>query len=271
MTKKRDIPKGLTYWGSKNPLGKKSEWITSIIGQNTKVLYCEPFAGMLGILLARPKSTNELANDANGWLISWWKAIRDHHQEFRHKVHYTPRSRELCNDALEKLKSPCTGNVLDDALTAHIAIEQSIHHSLNTKGNVWVAQYGHSNKQRSWTYVEVDRLHERIKDIQIECDDANKILKRIARVEKSIIYVDPPYDNSSCHYGGLMVDKNEMTERLKEQKGEVFISGYGDEWDHLGWKRYESPFKFWNLGTETRATDRIEVLWAKTNTQRGLF
>ena len=34
-------------------------WITSLLPQRAGVLYCEPFAGMLGVLLQRPPSKSE--------------------------------------------------------------------------------------------------------------------------------------------------------------------------------------------------------------------
>jgi len=38
--------------------------------------YCEPFAGSLAVLLQRQAVTHEVVNDADGWLVNFWRAVR---------------------------------------------------------------------------------------------------------------------------------------------------------------------------------------------------
>ena len=42
--------------------------------------------------------------------------------------------------------------------------------------------------------------------------------------------------------------------------GKVAISGYGDEWNKLGWYRYEKADSFSDIKTAVHSK-RVEVLW----------
>ena len=56
-----------------------------------------------------------------------------------------------------------------------------------------------------------------------------------------MVYVDPPYDNTIGTEGAYRhgVDRDALLDVLRVQRGRVAISGYGDEWDALGWERHE--------------------------------
>ena len=71
---------GPRYTGGKARY-KLNRWIQSRLPMRTSGLYCEPFAGMLGILLNRPKSKIEIVNDLNGDIVSFWRAVRDYPEE----------------------------------------------------------------------------------------------------------------------------------------------------------------------------------------------
>ena len=52
-----------------------------------------------------------------------------------------------------------------------------------------------------------------------------------------------------------------MTDLLLVQQGQVAISGYGQEWDHLGWTRSEKESRFVFNGETSISESRVEVLW----------
>ena len=55
-----------------------------------------------------------------------------------------------------------------------------------------------------------------------------------------------------------------MVELLKAQKGKVALSGYGDEWDMLGWEKHQKE-TYTPLGTTKEAnakvSNRTESVW----------
>ena len=62
-----------------------------------------------------------------------------------------------------------------------------------------------------------------------------------------------------------LLDIDAYTKTLLSQKGRVAISGYRDEWDHLGWERFEWNTRAYPLNDSDEHRDldwkRTECLW----------
>lgn len=81
---------GLAYYGGKSPGRPLTAWIASKLPPwEYQRLYCEPFAGMLGVLLTRKPTRLEVVNDANERIINWWTVIRDRPDEFGRMLDWT--------------------------------------------------------------------------------------------------------------------------------------------------------------------------------------
>lgn len=57
--------------------------------------YCEPFAGGLALLLAKPRSPVEIVNDLNGDLVALYRSIQYHLPELLRELSFLISSREL--------------------------------------------------------------------------------------------------------------------------------------------------------------------------------
>ena len=104
----------------------------------------------------------------------------------------------------------------------------------------------------------------RFSDVQLERRCAIDLLSDLMGVKDAVIYVDPPYrtsDTTPYSFDGGSVE--DMTLVIKSQQGEVAISGYGDEWRHLGWQRHEIESQLTHFGEHAHrgAEPRTEVLW----------
>ena len=78
-----------------------------------------------------------------------------------------------------------------------------------------------------------------------------------------VVYVDPPYPNTVRHYAKANnINPKKLGKALLAQKGKVAISGYGDTWDHLGW-RVEKIKTVTYIGAAAGKTSasRVECLW----------
>ena len=261
----------LRYYGGKHPRTRRGKWISATIGPTPpRFSYIEPFAGMLGVLLSRPPAGIELANDANGWVVSWWRAVRDHPHEFARLIAATPRSRALYDEAVETVKAgPCSGDMLRDALTIHVCIEQGMTHGPVPTRGAWAPYFGGgsgSTGDQGWTGERVAALAARMRGVQLECRDASAILERTQRTADTLIYVDPPYRSANhSPYGDAArrLDWGRLADLLAVQPGRVAVSGYGDEWDALGWHRTELRDRHRPIGAHSGgpASPRREVLW----------
>ena len=105
----------------------------------------------------------------------------------------------------------------------------------------------------------VVQLQKRIRDVQLECGDAVKLLGKLAALDYAVIYCDPPYAQADKRYYAHDVDRAALADVLIAQQGRVAIGGYGDEWDALGWQRHERRT---TLSSHLRdQPERVEVLW----------
>lgn len=264
-----DNAAGLPYYGGKSERGQINGWINDLLGPN-RGLYVEPFAGMLGIMLSRPKSTNEIINDANSWVYNWWFWIREQPREFGRLLDCTPRSREqfeICARRQQKMIADNTAaSTLEDAWTFFVVCNHSIHSGSRASPGQFGVHYDRKHGYNLWDNQDVMRLHARVRDCQIENRCAVKILEKTAPHDYTLIYCDPPYlTATTTPYGKWTLDKEEFTSVCAEQKGRVAISGYNDEWDSLlesDWRRYEKEVTTSMTNhTTSDIPNRTEVLW----------
>ena len=255
--------KTLQYHGGKstgNPAGK---WIAGILPWDLNSVYVEPFAGMLGVLLQRKAVKCELVNDINGDIHNWWTQVRDNHDELARLIALTPLSRREFKRAQELLNSG-KGNALTRALALCVVIQQSLMHAADCPS--WAPLYTPIRPSHRWTGHELAPLAERLHAVQLENRDAIEVLERVSLCPEAVVYCDPPYRTTSVeHYGEGKdgTDWARMEELLKAQQGKCAVSGYGDEWDCLGWHRLEmkKPFSVLTAKGHRQAQTRTEVLW----------
>ena len=239
-------------------------WISRLMGFEEKYGYVEPFAGMLGVMLQRPRARFELINDSNGDLVNWWRCIRDKPEEMDYRICNTPFSREIFVQSLDTLRSDEKESTVR-ALAFHVVVQQSMNQAVISTPGQWSVYYSTKVGSRGlWKQGRVPALAARLRLVQIENRDALEILSRTAQEQNILIYCDPPYRNSNVSpYGGHDIDYEIFTEKLLSQKGRVAVSGYGDDYDHLGWHRYEIETIVRHFGENAHKTaqPRREVLW----------
>ena len=282
MTNKarRDGLRSIGYYGGKSPFGTQGTgpWIASLLPVEKNTCYLEVFFGMGGVLLNRPKVRNEIVNDLNSRLINWARVVRDHPQIFGWLVEHTPFSREEFETQRLLIDDP-TLTPLYRALAYQVCLQQNIKQGDGEipKRN-WKRQF--SSAASPWKSDVVKKLSDRLRDVQIENDDALAILQRTEGLKDAVIYADPPYPESdTTAYLHSDIDVPAFIEAFKEQKGRVAISGYdGDGWEPLGWVRNEHPTHRLTLvrkgkkGKKTSSvknSKRLELLWTNFQPAQG--
>ena len=260
MSRYRSLP----YHGGKRGYGK-GEWIASNLPWERQSTYVEPFAGMLGVLLARRPVKIELVNDLNERVVNWWRAVRDQPQEFAHLVENTPYSRAEFLWAEENLDNPDIPPIRR-ALAFHVKIQQGFMHG--DGGTGWSVTMSSAVGNRGLFRGEsIIALADRIRAVQLECRDATDILKRIAGFQDAVVYADPPYPTADTSpYTINQVDMKALADLFQAQKGAVAVSGYGSEWDMLGWARVEMACLRRQI--KNNSEPRTEVLWLNEKAAR---
>ena len=261
----------LRYHGGKSVMGNNGtgRWITKMLPPVTKgQTYVEPFAGMLGVMLQRAPADLEIANDLNGDVVNWFEMVRDRGDELAEKLQQTPtaeaefqRSLHSTTDPLERARRFTVSTIL----------------SLKMGTNYFNWPTKHSNIRPISNYAKrVPLLMDRLSKVYFLNRPAEKMLARMVNVSHAVIYCDPPYRGTCVDpYGDIPFDRDLFAEVAQEQKGAVAISGYGDEWDHMGWVRNEYVTKYHGIGDwKENRPSRTEVLWTNyqpNNSQLTIF
>ena len=261
----------LPWYGGKRGYGK-AEWIASFLPHTPDSCYVEPFAGMAAVLLARAPVDIEILNDANGRIVNWWRIVRDEPEEFGRLIDFSPFSRAEFRWAMANMDNPEL-TPLRRALAFHVAVEQSVVHCDNRSGG-WgrkiTPAVGSVARIRA---ANIAAIADRLRDVQLECQDACDLLERVKDCDYAVIYADPPYRTADVSaYSVSDLDIGRCAELLAAQRGAVGISGYGDEWDMLGWRRVERPALRRQI--KGNGENRMEVLWLNDKasaTRPGLF
>ena len=83
----------MKYFGGKSRYQIRA-WLNGLIPHNPRGLYCEPFAGMLGLLLSRPIAKQEVVNDLESHIINFWRVIgdEDKYKRLERQTRYTHHS-----------------------------------------------------------------------------------------------------------------------------------------------------------------------------------
>ena len=254
---------GIKYWGGKGRIQIRN-WINSLLPQETNISYIEPFAGMLGILLARPVAKSEVINDLDGNITNWWTVVREQPKELEWLIQHTPCCRTTYEQCYDKLQQ---GEYNDDpikqAWATFTVIQHSIVHSLGKKG-FGVSYYGRNPQLGKGFIDKLAPLAYRLRNVQIENTDAMTILERTKNYDFAVIYCDPPYPTTyTSPYNNQDIDIDKMSQLLLQQQGRVAISGAPTEWDHLKWTRHDMNTKFSHVGenSEKEGNTRTECLW----------
>ena len=262
---------GLPYWGGKCPHRPLAKWIASRIPWERDTCYVEPFAGMLGILLSRQRVNHEVVSDANGRVINWWRVIRDHPEEFGRRLDWTHQQHQAeFEQSLRDIDHP---DPIRRAVAFTVVVAIGIHHTDSSATSDTLRVSIGIGERRIWESSDILALRERIKRVQLRTADACSILARMQGEPAAVIYCDPPYRTADDSKYQAQPDIERLTEALLAQQGRVAVSGYNDEWDHLGWRSESFPTSANVVVSGTNARlPRTEKLWMNYDPpQRGLF
>jgi DNA adenine methylase len=247
------------YPGSKWRLAR---WIVTHMPPHTA--YCEPFAGSLAVLFAKPRAKLETINDLDGAVVNLWRVVRERPEALARALALTPYSRE----EYDLSYAPPTGDPVEDARRFVVRCSQAFGSKLGTRTgwrHVITTEYA-PNRPPSAQWLDLPdrvwRAHERLRRVQIERRPALEVVGAHAR-EEVLIYADPPYvlsTRSGRQYRHEMTDDEhvQFVAALDAHPGPALLSGYANGLyeDLLG--RWASVTMRTNDAVGNR---REEVLW----------
>jgi DNA adenine methylase len=259
----------LRYFGAKFRI---APWIIPQFPPH--ICYVEPFGGGCNILLRKPPSYNEVYNDLDGEVVNFFRILRDRSDELIRAIQLTPYAREEQCLGFD----PSTGDDLERARRLYVRCWQS-HGGGRTQWRTgWRYEKGNHRGTRvidDWNRVDhLQAIVARLKNIQIEHDDALKIIPRFDS-PATLFYLDPPYLSLTRSdrwkekaYTCEMTDEQhcDLARILNSIQGMAIISGKPSPlYDELysGWTTMQKEV---NTDFQSRT---IEKLWISPNARRG--
>jgi DNA adenine methylase len=175
----------LNYLGGKSRLAER---IVKLIPKD-HLCYCEPFCGAAWVFFAKQQSKVEVINDADGELVTFWRVVQNHLEEFLRYYRFAVVSRKIFE--LETLKNPRTLTDIQCAVR-YFYLQKS-----GFGGKTFKRTFGTGATQPSGlnlTAIEERLLevHWRLERVTIEHLDAIECIRVYDR-PTTFFYIDPPY------------------------------------------------------------------------------
>ena len=254
------------YFGGKN---KNSNRILEHLPPS--FIYIEPFAGGLGIFLnKKPRSRENVLNDADGSIINFYKVLRERPEELARAIAFTPYGRKEFQKACTEPVVECD---IETARRTYIRISQSMLHTTITKSSFALLSVSLVAVDCGKTAARILEVANALRGASLEDKDGvDIVVKHSNRKKDTLIYCDPPYlpetrkgKAYTCEMS--LEDHKKFLEASKKATCMIAISGYDS-------KLYEESLSDWrkvsfknsvHAGNWTNPNDRIthatECLW----------
>lgn len=175
----------LSYLGGKSRLAER---IVKLIPED-HTCYCEPFCGAAWVFFRKQPSKVEVINDMDGELITFWRIIQNHLEEFLRYYRFAIVSRKLFE--LANMMDPRTLTDIQRA-ARYFYLQKS-----GFGGKTFKRTFGTgatSGPRLNLTTLEETLLevHWRLARVTVENLDAIECIKIYDRPE-TLFYLDPPY------------------------------------------------------------------------------
>jgi DNA adenine methylase len=254
------------FHGSKYMLSK---WIISHFPPHD--CYVEPYGGSAGVLLRKSRSWLEVYNDKDNQVVNFFRVLREQAADLVRVIELTPYAKMEWALSLEDDPDP-----VESARRFYVRAYMNLAGATAQWNSGWRRQKVVSKRPNGTnqmtpaaiTFMNVSHLYaiaDRLRGVQIECDDAVEIIQRYDS-EGALFYVDPPYVASTRGRWKSHAYRYEMTDEqhcdlatvLRGARGMVAISGYRCElYDDLypGWLRVDKRVRVNGPG------HAVESLW----------
>lgn len=219
-------PKGrlktpISYYGGKQSMLKH---ILPLIPEHS--IYVEAFFGGGAVFWAKDQVQTEVINDYNGMVANFYEQLKTNYAELKQMVDATPYSRQVYQKALVIYENPYLFAPVIKAWAFWVSTVQGFSNKIGSwrgAGLTSKESQMSSNKKQLITSELADRL----RLVQIECNDAIYLIERLDSPD-TFFYLDPPYvDSDQGHYGGYTQEHfNRLLNALSKIKGKFLLSSY---------------------------------------------
>lgn len=222
--------------------------------------YIEPFAGGLSVLLNKPESADEVANDLNSDLIQFYRDLRDDSQLIV-RAQSTPYEEKTFRNALEYGR---------DSLA--FLVRNRFSRGGLGKDFAWSDRLrgGQPGDVNAWKTIvdDLPEIRSRIYNVRLMNRDAVEVIQ-LNDSPETLIYADPPYlpevrSSKSIYDHEMSFEGHEwLLSVLRGLSSKVVLSGYRSPLYKVqlgGWNRHD--FEIANhSGQGAKKQRRVECVW----------
>ena len=212
------------WFGGKKYLAKR---LIARINAIPHRCYAEPFVGMGGVLLRKPRSHTEVINDLNGDIVNLYRVLREHPQALRQQFDWQLSSRQ----EFARLTQVPAQTLTDIQRAARFAYLQRLAFGgrpahLATPGQMGTSPWRAARFVSARMQRLIRAAHQRLQGVEIECLDWHTFIRRYDR-PFTLFYLDPPYWGHENDYGKGLFCQNDfarMAEQLQAIQGRFLMS-----------------------------------------------
>lgn len=244
--------------------------------------YVESFGGNASVLLRKPRSYLEVYNDMAEDVVSFFRVLRERPDDLVKSLELTPYAKREWEMACTVDGDP---DPLEIARRFYIRSVMSIAGPTAQWRTGWrrqkVVSKQDGRKQMTpapLSFMDLEYLYQvadRLRGVQIECDDALEVIARYDSPE-TLFYVDPPYPASTRGRWATHAYVHEMSDEqhvvlaqvLHDVRGAVIVSGYACD-------LYMNLYRGWqNVARAARTNSpggSVEYLWLSPTVAANRF
>ena len=210
----------ICYIGGKNRLAKRI--IDRIPAHKA---YVEVFAGGAQVLFHKEPSKIEVLNDLSSDVVNFFRVCQLHHDELVRFLRFMIVSRksfELLRrtppETLTDIQRAARFFYLQKNAFAGRVVRQSYHYCVSKPSNYLISRIPDL----------IDRTHERLQDVQVECLPYQEVLRKYDRKD-TFFYLDPPYRNRPLYAFNFTDDDYQALSRQLATVQGTFLLSLNDE------------------------------------------
>ena len=228
----------ITYYGGKQLMCQD---ILPMIPKHK--LYCEPFVGGGAVYWSKTPSWQEVINDTNDFVVSFYRYVQLHFNEFVRQINSVLCSRAIHREMYERYKNPVNVSMKDKAVAFFFLVHHSFSSSIGSTFPIKCHALNPALKFSKKKALFTKEMCARLKHTVVESIDALKCIKGYDHPD-TFFYVDPPYMGArQGHYAGYTIDHfKDLLTTLSAIKGNFILSCYPHEIEkefcvRYGWQR----------------------------------
>jgi len=216
--------------------------------------YIEVFAGGCALLLAKERSTLEVANDLNGYIINLFRVANYHPDELIKEIGRLPASRELLADSVALLRT----DALTDVQRAARFLYANKASFAGTGTSLAIARAPDS-RAFIGTAAIIERItafSQRFDKVIIENLDYRRCL-RLYDHPGNLFFLDPPYlDSKAANYRGWSeAEMQEFHDHVLALHGQWIVTVDNSLFNRKLWTGHDCLFLITANGATNKAKD----------------